>query len=312
MDLTESITRALDALSEEADPPTSPFIGPIGLMWASSLSDAATGDTGKFIRERPAAPPDGERADAMYVPLTIVGDGGRVRPPHPTVLRVAPNMHYHIPSWYYRTSSFSFFVWIRIGKGFAEPAVILADWSEPRCLLFSATVERALSLAIQTVAPQADENGQLPLPEKPPATKSKRTAWRRDRTEPPPKSTLSSQKSAVRIDLAPVLHPVDVVRLASAPGAVPNEAWTHVGFTYDIRAGQAKLYVNGKIVGEQTTTSEIRSLAPHLRQHLCLGFSDHNAPDSPGGSFLGHMSDARFYRGVVPLDELLAEAGAQP
>ena len=311
MDLTERITRALDALSEDADPPTSPFVGPIGLMWASSLGDAASGDAGRFIRERPAAAPDGARADAMYVPLAIVGDSGRTRPPHPTVLRVAPNMQYHIPAWYYRTASFSFFVWIRIGKGFAEPAVILADWSEPRCLLFSATAERALSLVMQTVTPEADENGRPPPPEEPPATKSKRTTWRRDRAEGPPPSTLASQKSAVRIDLAPVLHPVDIVRLASAPGAVTNEAWAHVGFTYDIRAGQAKLYVNGKVVGEQTTSSEIRSLAPHLRQHLCLGYSDHDAPGSPGCSFLGHMSDARFYRGVVPLDELLADAGAQ-
>jgi hypothetical protein len=305
------IATALLHLSEEGTPPASPFADVV-LQWASPLADAAL--KAQFLPERLCdAADEGRRAgwwgglglgggggggsssgsDGRYVSVAKLDSGesarsggvaptGHLLPPHATVLRVTPSMYYAIPGWRYQSSSFSFFVWARLSKFYlaTQRAVLLSDWAAPSCLLFAVTAARRLSLTLHAPAP--------PLY----AARGAGTG-----ASPGRYGTTGSMPAGIETEL--------LLEVMSAPGVPIDDQWAHVGFSYHLPTGEARLYVNGQSVAEKRAAGPTRSLPFHLRPQLFLGYCDADKPGTRDGGCHGYLSDARFYRGAVRLDELL-------
>ena len=283
MSLTARITAALDKFSDVSTPPTSPFAD-VCLMWMSPLADGGAGGK-RYVLERMSSKDPRALMEKVYTPVdAIQGERSPVTPPHTSVLRVTPSLFYTIPAWRYQTASFSFFVWVRLLKFYTQRAVILADWTAPKCFLFSVTKERQLSLELRGPTPAlyngGGHSGDDGSGSKNRFSSTSSVAMLVDETEP-------------------------LLEVVSKDGDVVDDVWNHIGFSYDMTAGRAALYVNGQKVAEARPTGRGRSLPFHLRPTICLGHTDSEKPGTKDAGCFGFLSDARFYRGAVHLDELL-------
>ena len=308
--LSQRISAVLNAFASSSDG----MLGETALMWRSPLTAMAVYGN-QYIPERPVDVDRRATQEQQYIPLAKVdtagaaaaGGGGGfrawfgqranstadppapadegpsgpapsngLRPPHDEVLRVTPSLFYAIPSWTYQASSFSFFMWIRVAKFYTQQAVLVSDWAPPSCFQLVVTKERALSLRLRCPS----------LPAYLLQT-------------PPPTGTLKNVPA--------IMSTEPLLEAETGPGSLPDDQWHHVGFSYDPRVGRANLYINGRVAAVgKVHDSPARSLPHHLRQQIFLGHSDAEKPGTKDAGCFGYFSDAWFFRGAVPLHELLA------
>lgn len=82
--------------------------------------------------------------------------------------------------------------------------------------------------------------------------------------------------------------------------AIPVEQWSHVAMTWDVKSGNRRMFLNGKLVGEKGGAKPIPNVQNHFGIGLWVGWPAAWGDDM----FKGIIDEVRFWNRVLSEDEI--------